>query len=281
MQFGVNTWVWVSPLGDADIARLVPQVASMGFDAIEFPIEIPDSYNYHTAGALARAAGLRVSVAAAMGPDHDLIHPDATIRTNGAAYVRHCIAAAAMGAPTLMGPMYSAVGRTWQMSASEHERDTAILVDTLRELAGYAHEHGVTLALEPLSRFETSFLNTAQQMIAVVDRVDHPACGMMLDTFHMNIEEQSAAVAIQAAGSRLKQFHACENDRGTPGAGSVQWASVRDALRAIGYDGSIVIESFTDQVQSIARAAAIWRPLAASQDDLARDGLRFLKTLLA
>ncbi len=282
MQFGVNTWVWVSPLGDADIARLVPHVAGMGFDAIEFPIEIPDGYDYQAAGELARAAGLRVSVAAAMGPDRDLIHPDAAIRANGAAYVRHCIAAAAaIGAPTLMGPMYSAVGRTWQMTAAERERDTAILVDALRDLAEYAHEHGVTLALEPLNRFETSFLNTAQQMIAVVDRVDHPACGMMLDTFHMNIEEQSAAAAIAAAGARLKHFHACENDRGTPGAGSVQWAAVRDALHAIGYDRSVVIESFTDQVQSIARAAAIWRPLAASQDDLARDGLRFLKQLFA
>jgi D-psicose/D-tagatose/L-ribulose 3-epimerase len=103
----------------------------------------------------------------------------------------------------------------------------------------------------------------------------------MLDTFHMNIEERSLGAAIRAAGPRLRHFHACENDRGTPGTGHVPWDDVAAALRAIGYNGAVVIESFTAQVRSIARAAAIWRPLAPSQDALARDGLAFLRRLLA
>ena len=281
MRFGVNTWVWVSPLGDADVQELVPKVASMGFDWIEFPIEAPGGFDYAAAGALAKGYGLGVSVGAAMGPDRDLIHEDAAIRASGAAYVRHCIAAAqTMGSSILMGPMYSAVGRTWQMTAAERERDTQTLVTALRELADHAQQHGVTLALEPLNRFETSFLNTARQMAEVVDRVDHPHCKMMLDTFHMNIEEPSLGAAIRHAGDRLVFLHACENDRGTPGSGNVTWGEVAAALREIGYDGPVVIESFTDKVKTIARAAAIWRPLAPSQDGLASDGLRFLKGLL-
>ena len=116
--------------------------------------------------------------------------------------------------------------------------------------------------------------------VDVVDRVDNPACGILLDTFHMNIEEKSIGEAIRAAGRRLKHFHSCENDRGAPGSGHVPWNEVKDGLKAVGYDGPVVIESFTSKVKSIARAAAIWRSFERSQDALAEDGLKFLKKLL-
>jgi D-psicose/D-tagatose/L-ribulose 3-epimerase len=103
----------------------------------------------------------------------------------------------------------------------------------------------------------------------------------MLDTFHMNIEEKSLGDAIRAVGPRLQHVHACENDRGAPGSGNVTWEAVAKALKEIHYDGPVVIESFTPEVKSIARAVSIWRPLAASQDALAADGLAFLKHLLA
>jgi D-psicose/D-tagatose/L-ribulose 3-epimerase len=137
------------------------------------------------------------------------------------------------------------------------------------------------LCVEPLNRFETSFINLAEQAIEVIDRVDHPNCQMMLDTFHMNVEEKSAGDAIRTTGKRLKHLHSCENDRGAPGSGHVAWQEVAQALRDIEYDGPVVIESFTPQVKSIARAAAIWRPLADSSDTLASDGLKFLRPLLA
>jgi D-psicose/D-tagatose/L-ribulose 3-epimerase len=281
MKFGVNTWVWVSPLDDETLARLAPKIAEMGFDWIELPIESPGDFDYARAAAVVREYRFGVSMGAAMAPDRDLIHPDAAIRAGGAAYVRHCIEAChTLGATNLIGPMYSAVGRTWQMSADERERDTELLVRQLRELAAYAGEHGVTLCIEPLNRFETSFLNLATQGVELIDRVGHPACQLMLDTFHMNIEEQSLGDAIRAAGPRLRHVHVCENDRGTPGSGHVPWDEVAAALREIGYDGPVVIESFTDRVKTIARAAAIWRPLASSQDALARDGLAFLRQLL-
>jgi D-psicose/D-tagatose/L-ribulose 3-epimerase len=166
------------------------------------------------------------------------------------------------------------------MSVEERASDTALLVDQLGTLAAYAEERDICLCVEPLNRFETSFLNLVSQAIAVVDQVASPSCGLLLDTFHMNIEERSIGAAIRAAGPRIRHFHACENDRGAPGSGHVPWAEVAEALRHVGYDGPVVIESFTSKVQSIARAAAIWRPLAESQDTLARDGLVFLRELL-
>jgi len=282
MKFGVNTWVWTSPLTDDDVEELVPHVTGAGFDWIEFPLENIGGFNYGMAGALAREYGLGVSTCAAMGPDRDLIHPDPEIQANGKAYIRQCIEATqALGATNLVGPIYSAVGRTWQQSPEDRAADLDVLVGHLSELSEYAGEHGVVMGIEPLNRFETSFINLAEQVIEVVDRVDHPSCQIMLDTFHMNIEEKSVGDAIRATGPRLVHLHACENDRGAPGSGNVDWKGVALALGQINYQGPVVIESFTAKVKTIARAAAIWRALADSQDDLAQDGLAFLRGLLA
>jgi D-psicose/D-tagatose/L-ribulose 3-epimerase len=217
-QIGVNAWVWSSPVNTEELGRLAPLVARMGFDLIEVGIESTSDLDYRRAAEIAKANGLAVGVCAAMGPDRDLIHPDETIRSNGMGYLRHCIdAARTLGAANVCGPLYSAVGRTWQATDEERKRDVDLLVRQLGELAKYAGERGVWLGVEPLNRFETSFINLASQAIEVADRVDHPACGVMLDTFHMNIEEKSIGDAIRAAGKRMRQLHACENDRGAPG----------------------------------------------------------------
>jgi D-psicose/D-tagatose/L-ribulose 3-epimerase len=277
---GITTWVWTAPLSDGEFPPVVRHIAELGFDLVEVPVERTTDLEYTNAAAVLRDAGLAASVCAVMSPDRDLIHPDETIRSNGAAYVRHCVDAAhTLGAPNVIGPIYSAVGRLWQTEADERARDVDLLVRQLRDLARYAGEHGVTLCIEPLNRFETSLINLAAQAIEIIDRVDHSACGLLLDTFHMNIEERSIGEAIRAAGPRLHHLHACENDRGTPGMGHVPWQEVADACRAIGYDGPVVIETFTDRVKTMARAVAIWRPLAPSPDFLAREGLRHLRAL--
>jgi len=280
-QIGVNAWVWSSPVNTAEFSRLAPMVKRMGFDLIEFGIEGTSDLDYREAAQVARANDLAVAVCAAMGPDRDLIHSDESIRKNGMDYVRHCIdAAKTVGAANVIGPLYSAVGRTWQATDDERKRDVDLLVRQLQDLSSYAGDRGVGLALEPLNRFETSFINLASQAIEVVDRVGHPACGILLDTFHMNIEEQSIGDAIRAAGKRVRHMHTCENDRGAPGSGHVPWQEFAEACRDIGYAGPFVIESFTNKVKSIARAAAIWRNFAPSQDALAQNGLKFLRQLL-
>lgn len=282
MKFGVNTWVWTAPLTTDELQSLVPRVASMGFDIIEIPLEDLGDLDHRRGGEIAREQGLGVTCCAAMGPDRDLIHPDEPVRANGMAYLKGAIdACEALGATNLVGPLYSAVGRTWQQSAEERARDLDVLVPALAELAAYAADHGVRLGLEPLNRFETSFINLASQALEVVERVGHPGLGIMLDTFHMNIEEKRFDEAIRTAGAHLYQLHACGSDRGAPGSGTVKWDEVRAGLTAIGYDGPVVIESFTSKVKSISRAAAIWRNLAPTQDELAEQGLAFLKGLLA
>jgi len=279
---GITTWIWTAPLTTERFGQVVPHIKQLGFDLVEVPIEGTGDLDYAKVAPMVRDLGLSVSVCAAMSPDRDLIHADGAVRNNAVSYVQHCIdAARTLGATNVVGPLYSAVGRTWQATADERKRDVDLLVSQLKPLAAYAGERGVVLCVEPLNRFETSFLNLASQAIEIVDRVDHPACGLLLDTFHMNIEEQSIGAAIRSAGARLKHLHTCENDRGAPGSGHIDWKEVAAACKAIDYRGPAVIESFTADVKSIARAAAIWRPLAPTQDGLAKDGLKHLRSVLS
>jgi D-psicose/D-tagatose/L-ribulose 3-epimerase len=279
---GITTWIWTAPLTTEKFGEVVPHIKKLGFDLVEVPIEGTSDLDYKKVAPMVKDLGLSVSVCAAMSPDRDLLHADASVRANGMDYVRHCIEAAqTLGATNVVGPLYSAVGRTWQATPEERKKDIDLLVGELKELAEFAGDRGAVICVEPLNRFETSFLNLAEQAIEVVDRVDHPACGILLDTFHMNIEEHSIGAAIRLAGRRLKHLHACENDRGAPGSGHIDFAEVAAACKAVGYTGPAVIESFTLAVKSIARAAAIWRPLAATQDGLAQDGLRHLRRVFA
>ena len=278
MKLGISTWVWTSPATTEVLERLLPHIATLGYDVVELPIEEPGQFDAERAKALAEAHGLHVSVCAVIGQGRDLLLDDE--REAGTRYLRTCVEMAeTLGSPVVVGPFYSAVGRCWHQPSDERERDLDQLAKTLHSLGDYAAEHGVALGVETLNRFETSFLNTVEQALELVERVDHPSVGLCLDVFHLGIEEKSPGDAIRAAGHHLKHVQVAENDRGTPGTGHLPWADVAAALRGIGYGGSVVIETFSDRVEAIARAAAIWRPLAPSSDALARDGLRFLRQL--
>jgi D-psicose/D-tagatose/L-ribulose 3-epimerase len=278
---GANTWIWVSPLTDERLAAIAPRVRGFGFEVIELPIENVGDWDPARARDLLHKHQLSPTTCAVMSPDRDLVSDDSAVVESTHAYLRGAIdAAAAVGAKTLAGPTYSPVGKTWAMNTSERASAVTRLVENLRPLAAYAEERGVTVAIEPLNRFETSFMNTAEQVMEVVDRVGSPSVGVLLDTFHMNIEERDPARAIRTCGRHLAHFHACGCDRGAPGGDQIPWPRIVSALRDVGYEGPIVIESFTIENQAIARAAAIWRALAPTQDAIATEGLSFLRGVL-
>ena len=149
----------------------------------------------------------------------------------------------------------------------------------MRLAAQYARDRAIKLAVEPLNRFETDLVNTVDQGLRLVHDTGAPNVGLLLDTFHMNIEETDIPAAIARAAGRIVEFHASSNDRGTPGDDHLPWPKIAEALRAAGYDGPVVIEAFTPEIREIARAVSIWRPLAASQDALAADGLKHLRAV--
>jgi D-psicose/D-tagatose/L-ribulose 3-epimerase len=173
--------------------------------------------------------------------------------------------------------MYAAVGNTRLLPDDARRAQWSRSVTGLKEAASYATERSVKLAIEPLNRFETDLVNTVDQGIKMVDDVGAENVGLLLDTFHMNIEERDIPAAIGRAAGRIVEFHACSNDRGTPGEDHLPWKAIAEALRSARYEGPIVIEAFTPEVREIARAVSIWRPLARSQDALAKDGLSNLR----
>jgi D-psicose/D-tagatose/L-ribulose 3-epimerase len=279
---GVSTWLWTSPLTDADLDRLVPQVRGWGFDVIELPIENPGDWDPGRTAALVSEAGLGTTTCAVMTPERDLTTTDRAVTAATQAYLRECIdIAAAVGSPSVGGPMYAPVARLWQLEPGDRRATIARLVDALRDVADHAQRRGVGLALEPLNRYETSLINTVEQALEVVEAVGSSALGVLLDTFHMNIEEKDPADATRMAAGRIAHVQACGTDRGTPGADQFAWPRFADALADAGYAGPVCIESFTAHNAAIARAASIWRPLARTQDDLAIEGLAFLRPLFA
>jgi len=277
---GANLWIWDSPVTTDVVRKRAPLVAAMGFDLVEIPLEnVGDWTPEGVTGALGEA-GLVASVCAVMAPGRDLTSDDAATVASTHEYLRACISAATgIGAGIVAGPMYSPTGVTGAMSAVDRNERIERLMENLLPVADDARSAGVRLAIEPLNRFETSLFNTVSQAMALIDELDHPSVGLLLDTFHMNIEERSIPAAIHTAGDRLFHFHACGNDRGAPGDDPIDWPGIQDALADIGYGGALSIESFTSANQAIATAASIWRPLAPSQDDLAHDGLAFLNGL--
>jgi D-psicose/D-tagatose/L-ribulose 3-epimerase len=133
------------------------------------------------------------------------------------------------------------------------------------------------MAIEPLNRFETFFLNTTADAAALCDRVNDPNIGILFDTFHANIEEKSIGAACRAAGRHLKHVHTCENDRGIPGSGHVEWQELFQSLRERNYDGWLTIESFGFAIGKLSAAASIWRDLAPSPESIAFEGVKFLR----
>jgi D-psicose/D-tagatose/L-ribulose 3-epimerase len=280
MRFGVNTFIWRSPFGTESDLDLVDHAADLGAEVFEVAVEDPDLVDASALAAALGRRGLAAVVCGAFGPGRDVGDPDPAVRATTLAYLARLTALAeALGAGVVAGPAYGSVGlaRPLEDAARRAERDR--VVASLREAAADAAARGVRLALEPLNRFETDRVNTVDQGLRLCEEVGHDAVGLHLDTFHMHLEERDSGAAIRAAAAagRLFHVHACENDRGVPGRGQVAWRAVADALRDVGYEGDVVIESFTPAVVSIAGAVCLWRPVAPDQDTIAREGLAFLR----
>ena len=279
MKFGLNTLLYSAQF-TADDLPLVDKVAALGYDGVEVPFIDLDSLDAAATRRALEAAGMGATACAVLVPGTSLISDDAAERAAGVERLRRCVALAAeMGAEAVVGPLYAPVGQLAGRGRTEEEWKRA--VEGLRAAAEAAGEAGIFLAIEPLNRFETYFLNTAADALRLVEEVGHPALKVQVDTFHAHIEEDDTAAAIRMLGDRLGHFHASESNRGTPGTGQVHWDAALGALRETGYQGWVTIESFATGIVDLCRAACIWRPIYESADQLARQGLAFLREHLA
>jgi D-psicose/D-tagatose/L-ribulose 3-epimerase len=280
MRIGINTFLFTSPFTN-ESTKLFPKFKRWGFETIEIPIEDPSHIDpAHVKRELDRNKLVCGSVCACMGPDRDLRGTPEQQQT-GLDYMTTIInQMVELDCPSLIGPVYSAVGRADAVPLDEYKEQWKTVVQNLKTLCRHAEARGKQVCLEPLNRFETDFINTCDQGLKMIRDVGSPALRLHLDTFHMNIEEKNQGDAIRKAGKKLGHFHACGSDRGTPGNDHIDWKPIAKALKQVKYKGDVVIESFTTDVKVIARAAAIWRRIEPTRDEIAVKGLKFLRKTL-
>lgn len=277
MRIGINTFLFTSPFTN-ESTSLFPRFKKWGFDTVEIPVEDPSHIDpAHVKAELDKNGLVCGSVCACMGPDRDLRGTPEQQQTGLEYMIKLIDQMVVLDCPNLIGPVYSAVGRADAVPEKEYKQQWKTVVKHLKTLCKHAHKNGRQVCLEPLNRFETDFINTCDQGLQMIEDVGSPALKLHLDTFHMNIEEKDQAKAIRKAGKLLGHFHACGSDRGTPGNDHIDWVPINTALKAIKYKGDVVIESFTTDVKVIARAAAIWRRIEPTTDEIAVKGIKFLK----
>jgi D-psicose/D-tagatose/L-ribulose 3-epimerase len=277
MKFGINTFLWTAGFDESNLG-LLPRIKAAGFDGVEVARVAFDGFPAAKIGRAIADAGLECTVCSALTGELSLVTEDAKARTRTVDFLKSAIAATAeLGATTLAGPFCAPVGYLPGRRRTTDEWARAL--EGLQQLGTTLNEANVNLAVEPLNRFETFFLNTAADGRALADAVGHPRIGLLFDTFHANIEEKTAREAIAACGPHIVHVHTCENDRGTPGSGHVPWPEVFAGLRAAHYDSWMVIESFGSAIRELAAAACIWRDLAPTTEEIAWNGVKFLRSL--
>jgi D-psicose/D-tagatose/L-ribulose 3-epimerase len=274
MKLGVNTFIWSAEFDE----KVIPlgQIREAGFDGIEVAIFDPATFAVKALREALDRHGLESTAVAVIPKGLGIGDEDGNVRAKTAEFLRNTVSVAAeAGIRTVAGPLYSPVGFLPGRRRTADEWQYA--VEGYQSLGETLESHHVTLAIEPLNRFETYFLNTASDAARLAQQVNHPNVGILFDTFHANIEEKDIGEGIGLVSPWLRHVHTCENDRGTPGSGHVDWPGVFAALRTAGYDGWLTIESFGFALPMLSAAAAIWRDIEPTPDRIAFDGIQFLR----
>ncbi|NKB52039.1 MAG: TIM barrel protein [Rhizobiaceae bacterium] len=276
MLLGFNLLLWTIHVTDEHFP-IFEELKKTGYDGIELPIFDGDPAHYARVGQAARDNGLRVTTVCVMpGEDHSCLSGDAGIQEAALNHIKWAIdCTEAASGEVLCGPFHQPLGVFSGNPPTEDERSNLVTVH--KKAAAYAADHGVTLGIEPLNRFECYVLNTVEDAADIVKRVGADNYGLLYDTFHANIEEKDPVGVIGPNIKQISHVHFSENDRGTPGKGHVPWAETMSALKHGGYDGWCTIESFGRAMPDLAAATKVWRDFFPSRDEVYKFGHDFLR----
>ncbi|MEG2120275.1 MAG: sugar phosphate isomerase/epimerase [Pseudoflavonifractor sp.] len=290
-KIGMHYGFWSHNWDEIQYIPLIQKVARLGFDLCEVASAEFGYYNDATLKSLKHCAednGIGFTYSIGLGPEHDLAGDDAAVRAAGIRHVTRILESMPkVGATELNGVSYAG----WQVmpacgiTMDEKRRKEDLALDSMGQLMRVAEDTGVTYCCEVVNRFEQYLLNTAAEGVAFVKRLESPNAKVLLDTFHMNIEEDDMAAAILTAGDYLGHLHVGENNRKTPGTGCLPWQKIAAALKKINYQGAAVMEPFVLMGGSIPYDIKVWRDLSdgadeAQMDRLAAHSCRFMKDLL-
>ncbi|MCU0960268.1 MAG: sugar phosphate isomerase/epimerase [Pirellulaceae bacterium] len=279
MKFGMNLLLWTGDLHD-DLLPVLERLKAMGYDGVELPMFNLTVEKYAAWARHLDDLGLQRTAVTVRGEGDNPISPDPACRAAGVANNKRALdCCQAAGCTHLVGPFHSALGYFTGRGPTADEWQWG--VESMSQVAEYAQQVGVTLGIECLNRFECYFLNTHADSARFVQAVNHSHCRAMYDTFHAHIEEKNTEQSVRACADVLTHVHISENDRSTPGTGSVNWRATFDTLHAVGYDGWLMIEAFGLALPELVAATKIWRRMYESEEQLARDGLAFMKRQVA
>ncbi len=278
MKYGMNLLLWTGELNDS-LLPILDKLKKFGFDGVELPMFNLD-LDYAAWGKRLDDAGLARTAVTVRNVEDNPISSDAAVRAKGVELNKKTLdCCAAVGAETLVGPYHSALGHFSGAGPTKDEWKWG--VESMRAVAEHAGKVKVKLGVEALNRFECYFLNAHADAARFAREVNHPACGIMYDTFHSNIEEKSIPKTFKEIKDVLCHIHISENDRSTPGKGNVRWRKNFDSIVEIGYDGWLVIEAFGLALPELAAATRIWRRMFDDELTLAKEGLEFMKSEIA
>jgi len=275
MKYGIYFAYWEKEWA-ADYKKYVKKVKELGFDILEISCAaIAKMEKQELSELKAEAEAYDIMLTAGYGPaaEENLASPDAAIVKNAVSFYSSVLKKLEfLDIHTIGGGIYS----YWPVDYTkkiDKQGDWERSVNNVRTVGRIAGDCGVEYCLEVLNRFEGYLLNTCAEAKKFVEQVDEPNVKIMLDTFHMNIEEDSMTDAILLAGDKLGHFHVGENNRRVPGKGNLPWFQIGSALRAIGYDKNVVMEPFVKSGGTIGSDIKVWRDLSdgASVDQLDQD----------
>lgn len=282
MKFGIHSLLFSETFTERDLP-LLDKAKALGFDAVDI---VPFDVDHFPAKLVRqRAADLGLDVITEIGmPAHaNIISPEPAIRAAGVELTKRLIdVSIEAGARVFGGVNYCCWGYLTGRMRTEEEWKWGL--ENFHTVADYglAQAPELTIALEVVNRFESHFLNIAADAVRFIQELGTPPnVKVHLDSFHMIREEDEFARAVRETGPLLGYIHACENQRGIPGRGQVPWRDFFRALADVNYEGVVTIESFDPNFKHIAKLCCIWRKLADSPEQLATEGLSFLKGLVA
>lgn len=269
----MNLLLWGTEINET-LFPILEQIKAIGFDGVEIPIFNTNPNDWKIWKKKLDELGLSRVAVTINSSDFNQISADAVMRKATLERNKKALECAqVLGSELMTGPFHSALGVFTGSKASEDEKKWA--KENLFQLAEYAQTLGIILGLEYLNRFESYLVSCTDELIALVDDINHPACKLMFDTFHANIEEKNMTEAIQKMGSRLAHVQLSENDRSTLGKGHVAFPQIVNALQSINYHGMISIEAFSPKLS----AANIWRKMFESEMQLMTDSFNYLKRI--
>lgn len=274
MKLGIHAYAWCSQWTN-DTLHLIDKVKELGLDFIEIPLMCLETLDVDAVKARLKSVGLDAVTSTVLLGDTDITSEDPTIRKKGVDYLNACVKAThAIGATSFSGVIYSQHVKSLPGRPEEKLWDYS--ADCLRTVALGALDLGVQIGLEPVNRYETCLVNTCQQALELKAKIGAENVKVHLDTYHMNIEEKSFYAATKLAGKDLIHYHLCENDRGIPGTGLVDWDGIFKALAEIDYKGNAALESFVDCTDNM--NTWVWRQLAPNGDTLLQEGVAFIRS---